>query len=152
MFQSVFYVRLFTIFLSLYLIAGDDTTFKYYVSVDEANFFQAFINCQEGGADLAHVTTPEEADVLNETLFNYPRYDKEELFWLSGTNLPDTTSSDYYWFTGGSLANFTLWLPGNPTNVYEHCMTWVITKYNESGWVDYPCEYRLKYICQEPDV
>ncbi|KAF7281548.1 salivary C-type lectin 2-like [Rhynchophorus ferrugineus] len=121
---------------------------SYLLSSETANFFQAFVSCQESDMNLAAITTEVEASNLDFALRNTAK--DGDSFWMSGSNLPDVETKQYYWFTGGKRAVYTDWLPGEPNDEegVEHCLGWEQREGVGVGWNDFECTLEKKYICQ----
>ncbi|XP_060524476.1 C-type lectin 37Db-like [Cylas formicarius] len=125
---------------------------KYYVSLDKANFFQAFLNCRSAGLQLASIRSQKEEKDIEEAIKGAnPGVTYLNGFWTSGTNLANIASSQYYWLSTGGMAIYTKWLAGEPNNQLnnEHCLEIFLGEDKKFVWNDSVCTVNYRYVCQD---
>ena len=119
----------------------------YYISVAvTATFSDARVICQNFGADLTIIKSPDENDFLYDLVKNYSaplnawiglrRRSDKKFYWLNDTSL---------------LGNYQRWNAGEPNNLGggEDCAE--MLSYNNGTWNDLPCSNSGRVaLCQKP--
>ena len=117
----------------------------YYISVAvTATFSDARVICQNFGADLAIIKTPDENDFLFDLVKNYsaPRS-----AWIGLRREFNTT---FYWLDGTPLeGNYQRWGDDEPNDAggVEDC---VEMSTDNGTWNDLVCSSGLVALCQKP--
>lgn len=125
---------------------------QFHISIDRANWFQAFINCKNAGMELASPENEEESKALDAYLNPIKGDDWGNGFWLSGTNYNNPTSKQFFWFSSGKRVIFTRWIEQEPDNYQgvQHNTLWGFVN-GRTGWGDANANATIRYVCETKD-
>ncbi|XP_078594375.1 C-type lectin lectoxin-Lio3-like [Branchiostoma floridae x Branchiostoma japonicum] len=133
---------------------------------DKTKWEKANSKCKQQGANLASITSREEANFINSIIVGAPvgRWDTA-LVWF-GLNRKDGKFSH---FTDGSKVTYTNWEPGEPNNNHHFLSLWgpqeCVAMYSKDGdagmffrneqvkrgqWNDDQCYHCFPFICKRP--
>ncbi|XP_048250903.1 lectin BRA-3-like [Haliotis rufescens] len=103
--------------------------------------------CRSDGAPLVKIDTAEKQDIVR-GLFNFKDYKNQKLPWIG---LRDTTRSNVYRWTDGSVPTYTNWYKGEPSFTYggqhEDCVP-ILSQTVGSVWNDDDCSEVRWFVCE----
>ncbi|XP_046342330.2 CD209 antigen-like [Haliotis rufescens] len=101
--------------------------------------------CRSDGATLVKIDTAEKQDIVR-GLFNFKYYTNKKEPWIG---LRDTTRSNVYRWTDGSVPTYTNWHKGEPSFTYEgHDEDCVLIQMSGSAWNDDDCSKIRWFVCE----
>ncbi|XP_048248008.1 C-type lectin lectoxin-Enh4-like [Haliotis rufescens] len=102
--------------------------------------------CRSDGATLVKIDTAEKQDIVG-GLFNFS-FKKKEYPWIG---LRDSTRSNVYRWTDGSVPTYTNWDKGEPSFTYrskdEECVLILLQMFG-SAWNDRDCSKLHWFVCE----
>ncbi|XP_053376929.1 brevican core protein-like [Mercenaria mercenaria] len=112
--------------------------------VVSTNWNDAQDECIKVGGDLVEITSDVEQGSINILLSD----DEDRTGTWIGLN-DMSVEGKYIWVLSGNTVSFTNWQSGEPNNVSnEDC----IIVNSENYWVDIPCGWNRKYICEQSAI
>ncbi|KAF4114197.1 CD209 antigen-like protein C [Onychostoma macrolepis] len=110
----------------------------YFISSEKKSWTDSRRYCTDRGADLIIINNREEQDfVKNIISFG-------DLVWIG---LTDRDVEGRWKWVDGSDVTFRFWQPGEPNSFQGKEEDCAVT--HSPGWVDYPCDYSSKWICEK---
>ncbi|CAN9510154.1 unnamed protein product [Ophioblennius macclurei] len=106
----------------------------YYLSTTKKSWTESREDCQERGADLLIINSPEEQNIASHC---------QKDVWIGLTD--EATEGEWKWVDGTPL-NQSYWGGVEPNNAggHEDC-----AEIRESGWNDERCNSRRQWICEK---
>ncbi|XP_078687135.1 uncharacterized protein LOC144919538 [Branchiostoma floridae x Branchiostoma belcheri] len=110
-------------------------------------FIEAAGACREDGGTLA---MPRDADTNAFLISLYNSVSDDRGFWIG---LHDQRiEGRFEWVDGSALGPYSSWAPGEPNNVDQDCVAYLVhpsaSPKGKDKWFDQPCRSQHYYICQ----
>ncbi|XP_048248007.1 low affinity immunoglobulin epsilon Fc receptor-like [Haliotis rufescens] len=103
--------------------------------------------CRSDGATLVKIDTAEKQDIVG-GLFKFKDHNNKKESWIG---LRDTTRSNAYRWTDGSVPTYTNWYKGEPSFTYrgqdEDCVQILLLMFG-SAWNDADCSKLRWFVCE----
>jgi hypothetical protein len=145
--------------ISVYMEEGRLKVKKYFLSMlFKADFVEAFGFCKDNRMELVTLRNEAEAtrflNICSENIESFkiakdPRAPRPEAI-IGGVSGDTSIRSLWQWFESGRRIDYNIkWTIGEPNNsTNEYCLG-VTSVGGKFGFNDFPCSYKLPFICQE---
>ncbi|KAG5865354.1 hypothetical protein JTB14_037364 [Gonioctena quinquepunctata] len=112
----------------------------------KATYLQAAQFCNDVHMDLVSVESKEE----NTFLYDLIQKDGgDDQFWTSGTRLID--GKNFIWLGTAKPIEYTNWQQGEPSNINEKCLEFLLVRNKDLYWNDRDCTAQLYFVCEKED-
>ncbi|CAG9765274.1 unnamed protein product [Ceutorhynchus assimilis] len=122
------------------------------VATQKVTWYQALILCQQGGMELASISSAEEEAEVEKLLAGYPiPAGVTSGFWISGGRMGACNAAhDFVFFNSGRPVIYSKYALNQPDNAggKEGCLHIFKDTQNSYYWNDIPCETKFGFICQ----
>ncbi|XP_038587367.1 ladderlectin-like isoform X1 [Micropterus salmoides] len=99
-------------------------------------------NCMSMGGHLASVHNIEEYHQIQTMILSATHYQREA--WIGGS---DAQQNQCWFWSDGTLYDFTNWCPGEPSNGRGHQNCLQMNYSDQKCWDDTWCDVHLPYVC-----
>ncbi|XP_076269492.1 perlucin-like [Rhynchophorus ferrugineus] len=121
---------------------------KYVISNQKVTFHEGYLRCRQYGLDPAEILSESDQKELEEVLQLHKEVGVANGYWMFATNLVDKTT--YYWLNSNLPLFYSAFSAGQPDNAgnRENCLEIFQHSIGVFMWNDYPCDTKLRFICQ----
>ncbi|XP_071155560.1 perlucin-like protein [Mytilus edulis] len=122
----------------------------YFFSLNKLDWFEAQRHCHKHGSTLAKIDDANENAWISLKTKEL-QLSAKNLLWLGGSDLKD---GHWLWMADYSPFSYVNWRKGNGERepnggTRENCLNMLSYQTYRGTWNDYPCDYKMRYLCKK---
>lgn len=126
---------------------GTFNSSSYHLFIEERNWDHARTFCQEQDGDLVVINSEAEWKFLWKAVKDNG---EEEKLWM-GASAASGHRGPWTWLDGRSLSTRDqMWGSFSPSHTARSCLVLSGRSQEERNWMDFPCRYDFKAVCEKP--